>query len=196
MKTYNMKISCNKTKSVVMLGREQRRVKIVIDGEKIEQVPNFKYLGCKISTIEMNADFEENISYYNKLNGCIKRHFGTSMRKDIKQTLHNIVSKPALKCASETCTLRSRDKQRLEAAQMTFMRSLCRVTRGDRLRNIDLRTQLGEINIVQEIEQYKKKWKERELRMPPSRYPRQALFYTPTGQRDLGRQHIRWSDQF
>jgi hypothetical protein len=71
MKTYNMKISCNKTKSMAMLRREQRRVKIVIDGENIEQVPNFKYLGCKISTIEMNADLEENISNYNKLNGCI-----------------------------------------------------------------------------------------------------------------------------
>jgi uncharacterized lipoprotein YehR (DUF1307 family) len=31
MKTYNMKISCNKTKSMAMLGREQRRVKIIID---------------------------------------------------------------------------------------------------------------------------------------------------------------------
>jgi hypothetical protein len=71
------------------------------------------------------------------------------MRKDIKQRLHNIVSKPALKYASETWTLKSRDKQRLEAAQMTFMRSLCGVTRRDRLRNIDLRTQLGEINIVE-----------------------------------------------
>jgi hypothetical protein len=87
MKTYNMKISCNKTKSMVMLGREQRRVKIVIDGENIEQVPNFKYFGSTISTIEMNADLEENISNYNKLNGCIKKHFGTSVRKEIKQRL-------------------------------------------------------------------------------------------------------------
>jgi hypothetical protein len=40
----------------------------------------------------------------------------------IKQRLHNIVSKTALKYASETWALRSRDKQRLEAAQMTFMK--------------------------------------------------------------------------
>jgi hypothetical protein len=87
---------------MTILGREQRRVKIVIDGENIEQVPNFKYLGCKMSTIEMNADLEENISNYNKLNGCITRHFGTSVRKEIKQTLHNLISKPALNYASET----------------------------------------------------------------------------------------------
>jgi hypothetical protein len=79
---------------------------------------------------------------------------------------------------------------------MTFIRSLCGVTRRDRLIHIDLRTQLGEINIVEEIEQYQKKWKERVLRMPPPRYPRQALFYRPTGRRDLGRLRMRWSDQF
>jgi hypothetical protein len=79
---------------------------------------------------------------------------------------------------------------------MTFMRALCGVTRRDRLRNIDLRTQLGEINIVEETEQYQKKWKECVLRMSPSRYPWQALFYRPTGRRDLGRPRMRWSDQF
>jgi hypothetical protein len=79
---------------------------------------------------------------------------------------------------------------------MTFMRSLCGVTRRDRLRNIDLRTQLGEINIVEEIEHYQEKWKEHVLRMPPPRYQRQALFYRLTGWRDLGRPRMRWSDQF
>jgi hypothetical protein len=47
--------------------------------------------------------------------------------------------------------------------RLIFMRSLCGVTRRDRLRNIDLRTQLGEISIVEEIEQHQKKWKERVL---------------------------------
>jgi hypothetical protein len=79
----------------------------------------------------MKADLEENIPNYNKLNGCIKIHFVTSIIKVIKQRLHNIVSKPALKYANETWTLKVRDKQRLEAAQMTFMRSLCGVTIRD-----------------------------------------------------------------
>lgn len=92
--------------------------------------------------IESNLDLEEIISNYEKLNGCIKRHFVTSMRKGIKQRLNNIT---ALKYARETWALTSRCKQLLETAQMT---------RRDRLRNIDLITQLGEINIVEEIEHY------------------------------------------
>jgi hypothetical protein len=98
------------TKSMAMVEREQRGVNIVIDGEIIQQVSTFKYLGRRMSVVEMNADLEENIGNYNKLNGCINRHFGKSERRDIKQRLQNLVSKPALKCASDTWVLRSRNK--------------------------------------------------------------------------------------
>jgi hypothetical protein len=56
MSTQNMKIHCNKTKSVAMVGREQRRVNIVIDGDIIEQESTFKYLGGRTSIVEMKAD--------------------------------------------------------------------------------------------------------------------------------------------
>jgi formylmethanofuran dehydrogenase subunit C len=48
---------------MALVGREQRRVKIVIDGEVFEQVQTFRYLGCRIKT-----DLEEIIGNYNKLN--------------------------------------------------------------------------------------------------------------------------------
>jgi hypothetical protein len=75
---------------MIILGREQRRVKIVIDGENIEQVPNFNYVGCKISTIEMIADLEENISNYNKLNGLKTFWNQHEERNKTKITLYSI----------------------------------------------------------------------------------------------------------
>ena len=195
-KEYNMKISGKKTKAMAMIGREQKRMKIVIDEEIIEQVSTFKYLGSKISIYNTKADIEENIETYNKINGCIKRHFGKSMRREVKQRIHNIVSKPALKYSCETWVLGSREKSRLEAAQMRFLRPLMGVTRLDRLRNVDIRAQLMENNIIEEVQYYQKEWKDHVLRMPPSRYPRQALFYQPSGRRNIGRQRRRWSDQF
>jgi hypothetical protein len=95
---------------MAMVEREQRGVNIVIDGEIIQQVSTLKYLGSRTSVVEMNADLEENIGNYNKFNGCINRHFGKSVRRDIKQRLQNLVSKPALKCASDTWVLTSRNK--------------------------------------------------------------------------------------
>jgi hypothetical protein len=86
MGTYN-EIFCNKTKSMVMVRWEQTRVKTVINGEIIKQVSTFKYLGSRKSIIQTNTDLEENIGNYKKLNGCINKHFGKSMRRVIKQTM-------------------------------------------------------------------------------------------------------------
>jgi hypothetical protein len=45
---------------------------------------------------------------------------------------------------------------RLEATQMKFLRPLLGLTRLDTNRNTEIRVQLNVINIVQEIEDYKK----------------------------------------
>jgi hypothetical protein len=53
---------------MALVGREQRRVKIAIDGEVFKQVQTFRYLGCRISMVEMKTDLEEIIGNCNKLN--------------------------------------------------------------------------------------------------------------------------------
>ncbi|KAJ4431271.1 hypothetical protein ANN_19868 [Periplaneta americana] len=175
-KDFSMTISNTKTKSMALKGKIQKRIKIVINQEVIEQVSNFTYLGTKISTMSAQTNIEENLQKYNKLNGCIKRHFGKGMRKEIKLRIHNITSKQALKFASETWVLRAKDKSRTETAHMRFLRSTLGVTRRGRLRNKDIRNQLQQENMVEEIQRYQKQWQEHVLRMGPSRLPRQAFF--------------------
>jgi hypothetical protein len=50
--------------------------------------------------------------------------------------------------------LKKRDEQRLEAAQMKFLRHLLGITELDRDRNQSVREKLGVQNIVLEIKQY------------------------------------------
>ena len=195
-KNYNMTISKTKTKSMALKGKTQKRIKIVIDQKIIEQVAEFTYLGTKISTMSAQTDIEGNLQKYNQLNGCIKRHFGKGMSKEVKLRLHDITSKQALRFASETWVLRAKDKSRIEAAHMRFLRSTLGVTRRYRLRNTDIRNQLQQENMVEEIQKYQNQWREHVLRMNPTRLPRQALFYRPSGGRDVGRPVRRWSDQF
>ena len=68
-----MTVSSTKTKSMAMCGNNIKRVKIVIDDKTIEQVTEFKYLGCCIS--EYKRDLEDKLQTYNKINGVIRRHF-------------------------------------------------------------------------------------------------------------------------
>jgi hypothetical protein len=61
------------------------------------------------------------------------------MTTDPKLRLHNITSKTSLCYGSENWTISKRDAQKLEAAQIRYLRPLLGLTRLDRQRNPDIR---------------------------------------------------------
>jgi len=56
------------------------------------------------------------------------------MNKETKLRIHNITAKAALKFGSEAWVLKKREEQRLEAAQMKFLRHLLGITKLDKKR--------------------------------------------------------------
>jgi hypothetical protein len=91
--------------------------------------------------------------------------------------------------------LKKREEQRLEAAQMKFLRHLLGITKFDKEKNKRIREETGAQNIVKEIKQYQKKWLKHVQRMDTNRISKQALHYRPKGQRNIGRPRKRWRDQ-
>jgi hypothetical protein len=59
-----------------------------------------------------------------------------------------------LKFGSEAWLLKKREEQRLEAAQMEFLRHQLRIRKLDREKNQCIRQKTGAQNIVKEIKQY------------------------------------------
>ena len=115
---------------MAMWGNHIQRVKIVIYDNIIEQVTYLKYLGYGIS--EYKSDLEDKLQTYNKINGAVGRHFGKQMNKETKLRIHNITAKAALKFGNEAWVLRKREEQRVEAAQMKFLRHLLGITKIDK----------------------------------------------------------------
>jgi hypothetical protein len=76
------------------------------------------------------------------------------MTKETRLRTHNITAKAALKFGSEARALKERDEQRLEAAQVKFLRHLLGITKLDRDRNQSVREKLGVQNIVLEMKQH------------------------------------------
>jgi hypothetical protein len=103
---------------------------MVIDDKIIEQVTEFKYFRYYIS--EYKSDLEDKLQTYNKINGTIWKHFGKQRTKETKLRIHNMTAKAALKFGSEVWVLKKRDGQRLEAAQMKFLRHLLGITKLDK----------------------------------------------------------------
>jgi hypothetical protein len=93
----------------------------------VDQVSNFKYLGNAIFGEE--KDIIVILRRYNKMNGIIKRNF-LNCKTHTKLTLHNITSKTALFCGSETWITNKTDSPKTEATQMRVLRSLFGLNTG------------------------------------------------------------------
>jgi len=132
---------------------------------------------------------------YKKINRTIRRHFGKQTNKETKLRIHNIKAKEALKFGSEAWVLKKREKQRLEAAELKFLRHLLGITKLDKEKNQCIRGKMGAQNIVKEIKQCQEKWLQHVQRMDTNRIPKQALQYQPKGRRNRGRPRKRWWDQ-
>ena len=78
------------------------------------------------------------------------------MNKETKLRIHNITAKAALKFGSEVWVLKKREEQRLEAAQIKFLRHLLGITKLDKEKNQCTKQKTGAQNIVKEIKQYQK----------------------------------------
>jgi len=100
-----------------------------------------------------------------------------------------------LKFGSEAWVLKKREEQRLEAAEMKFLRHLLGITKLDKEKNQCIRGKTEAQNIVKEIKKYQKKWLQHGQRMDTNRLPRQALKYRPEGRRNIGRPKKRRRDQ-
>ena len=98
-----------------------------------------------------NLNLEDRLQTYNKINGAIRRHFGKQMNKETKLRIYIITAKAALKFGSVAWVLKKREEQRLEAAQMQFLRCLLAITKLDKEKNQCIREKTGAQNVVKEI---------------------------------------------
>jgi len=76
------------------------------------------------------------------------------MNKETKLRIHNITAKTTLKFGSEAWELKKREGQRLEAAQMEFLRHLLGITKLDKEKYQCTRKKTGAKNKVKGIKQY------------------------------------------
>ena len=103
------------------------------------------------------------------------------MAKETKLRIHNITAKAALTFGSEASVLKKTDEQRLEAAQMNFLRHLLGITKLDRERNQSVREELGVQNTVLKRKQYQREWLHQVETMDTDRIHKHALKYRPRG---------------
>ncbi|KAI5747504.1 hypothetical protein M8J77_015356 [Diaphorina citri] len=145
MQRRGMTINVNKTKTMV-ISKNPVKHTINLNNQKVEQVSTFKYLGSVISEDgTIDAEINGRVAaatrcYYSMSRGFINKR---EVSKRTKVTVFKTVFRPTLTYSSETWTLITKHKSRLQAAEMKYLRRVEDKTRRDRIRNQTIRDSLN-----------------------------------------------------
>ena len=124
-----LKLNARKTKLMVV-GDENTNVYIDVDGETIDKVNSFKYLGAiKTSTGSCSEDVKARIGRAKKATMELDTIWkDRGIRKELKMKLVKALIWPVVTYGAEGWTLKKDDERRLEAAEMWCYRRMLRIS--------------------------------------------------------------------
>src|SRR6476469_8564584 len=106
-KHYHMKINIKKTKAMVVSSNGRERVNITVEGQSVEQVSKFRYLGSLISDDDRCLDdVKTRIGMAKDAFNKRKELLSRSIRVDLKKRLVKTVVWPVVLYGCETRTMR------------------------------------------------------------------------------------------
>ena len=159
-KKFNMKINVQKTKTITVTHRVGGRVNITIDGQSIEQVKCFKYLGSNITEDGRSlSDVKSRIAMAKDAFNKRKELLTKGLSKRLKKRMVKVLIWPVVMYGCETWTLLEEEIDRLQALEMWIWRGLEKISWRDRVSNEDVLTRVDERrSLMRIIWQRKKNW--------------------------------------
>ena len=111
--------------------------------------------------------FQKKITRYNTSIGIINSIMKPSLvQKHTQMHLHKTLARPVFCYGSEAWTMRNRDKSRITASEMRFMRRTASYTKWDHKRNEDILLELHIEPVLNYIHQYQNNWIQHVYHMP------------------------------
>ena len=191
MNKKKTKIMCNE------IARKHPRQGITIDGEKLEEVNEYKYLGRMLtSSNELNVEINQRITSGWRRFGQYSDFLGD--RKTpvcLKRKILDSVILPTLTYGAETWSLTRRQAEKLAVAQRSMERSILNVTRRDKIRNEIIRGRTKVRDVIETTIEKKSRWAGHVARMRSERWAKVTTEWTPReSKRTRGRPKRRWRD--
>ncbi|KAI5715312.1 hypothetical protein M8J77_013954 [Diaphorina citri] len=188
-------LKINRTKTVQMnFGKEEESINL--DGNHLNIVPKFKYLG---STVSKSGDLDSEIEHrvnvawmsWKRMSGilCDRR-----MSLRMKSKIYKTVVRPAMMYGSETWPMKKAHEHRLEVAEMRMLRWSCGVTRLDRIRNEVIRNKIKVTEISKKIQESRLRWFGHVERREEDYVGKRTAEIQVAGRRGRGRPKKRWKN--
>ena len=197
-----LQINFSKTKIMSMNRNSEDEEDLYINGNLIEEVDEFKYLGATLhNKNEMRKEILTRIASANKcyfsLLPIMKKR---SLSKQLKLRVYNTIIKPVALYASETWTITKETEHRLLVFENTILRRIsgpvfdANENTWRRRHNNELRAFTNQESIVNCVHRSKLRWAGHVARMDDSRLPKIVLSGKMDGRRPRGRPRKRWVD--
>ena len=195
LKENGMKINKDKTK-VMTIGESRQKLKIKVDEEELEQVNQYQYLGVMIEQtgkqeMEINERIDKAAKMYYALNKSIIGKKEVSRKT--KMNVYKVIFRPILTYGSESWILNNRQKSKLQAMDMKYLRKVKGVTRRDRIRNEDVRTELQIQSVLEFIENKQLSWWGHLQRMTDTRPAKEIWGARVQSKKGRGRPKETWN---
>lgn len=191
-----MQINTRKSK-ILHVGRHEEEVQVYCNGEQLEVVEDYTYLGTVVDRSgKVDSELSQRIGkantvYYQICNTVVgKREVG----RDVKLHIFKSVYLPILLYGAESWIMTDRQKSRVTAAEMKFLRRIAGKTRRDCIRNERIREDLDVAPVMEVLETRQLKWFGHVIRMEDHRDPLKTMEYVPEGGRPRGRPRISYLD--
>jgi exonuclease III len=184
-------------KTKVMFNEFATKSPITVDGNVIEEVDSYVYLG---KTVTQDGDLLPEVkrrialgwAAFGRVDNIMKSRT-TSMK--IKQKVFNEYVLPVMTYGSETWALNKAVVDRLAVAQRKMERIMLGIRLRDRQRNTWIREQTGVEDIIVAIKKSKHRWAGHIARMTDNRWTKRVTEWTPRDwTRGRGRPNTRWRD--
>lgn len=171
---------------------------IVLNGNRISDVPHFTYLGSTVSnTNSTDKEVEKRISSaaaaFGRLQSKVWKRPGIQTKTKCK--VYRAVVQSCLLYGTEACTLYRRHVKKLNSVQQRHLRQIMHIKWQDKVPNVEILRKADIPSVEASITKAQLRWAGHVRRMDDSRLPK-AVCYGELckGKRRIGRPRLRYKD--
>ena len=193
-----LKVNVSKSKVMRCTGSDDgRRLNIILNGELLEEVNQFKYLGAQIGRRGgVEDDVLWRVGEARKAAGTVKslwKNGGLGM--GAKKMLYEGIVVPTAMYGAEVWGLKEAERRKLDVFEMRCLRSMCGLTLWDRVRNEEVRRRAQvERPLSERVDQSVLRWFGHMEQMDEGRLAKRVMNADVEGHRPRGRPKLRWVD--
>ena len=187
----------NLSKTKVMLNESATTSTVAVDGNTIEKVDRYVYLGKTVTQAgDLLPEIKRRIALgwaaFSKVANIMKSRKASM---NVKRKVHNEYVLPVMVYGSETWELKKAHMELLSVAQRKMERIMLGITLRDHKRNTWIRHQTGVNDIIDVIKKGIHGWAGHIARFKDNRWTKRVTEWTPREwKRRQGRPKTRWRD--